>query len=512
MAATAVQPPYRPPERVRASTVVASTTWTFGRSVDGWTPGNVETTAAWARGAGRGGGGALALRAAGRSGSGPLGAGSPPVPAEAGLRYSATAWVEAAAASAPAGTALGIVTFRSRSGAVLAQLWGQGAHEAPGWWTQVTPVVGMAPRTTATVQFELAVFGAGRATIQYVNDAGVSATVAGAPAVLGPLSTHGNELLDGARHRLVLRGVQRFGLEGGAPGNPPPSDVEIGQLSSWGATIVRISLGDQFWVPGTCQYDPGYAAEVDAVVHSVTSRGMVALLDLHYVTDAPCGAPGLLPMADAAKAVPFWRSVAARYAHNPLVAFDLFNEPHDVPLGVWLHGGVVHFDGGTYRAAGMQDLYDAVRSTGARNLVVVSGMAWAQQPPTRPVAGFNVAYGVHAYTCSADPPPQCRTPDPYDPSPELDAWTGFAATHPVLVTEFGWPARDNGTYLRNVIGVAESHGWGWVAFAFDGSTGGQFSLLGGVARDGVTYEPSPAGMPVLAGLAANRAGTPVRRP
>jgi hypothetical protein len=211
-------------------------------------------------------------------------------------------------------------------------------------------------------------------------------------------------------------------------------------------------------------------------------------------------------MADQALSVPFWKQVAARYGRNPLVAFDLYNEPHDVAEPVWLLGGPVVADGSAYQAAGMQQLYDAVRGTGAQNLVVVSGLDWANRPPTGPlVSGSNIVYGVHAYTCPHAPPPSCPSADPYDPAPALDAWLPLSTVAPVMVTEFGWPNRNDGTYLANVISYAEAHRWGWDAFAFDGSTTGLFDLVRGVAGDRATYEPTPTGMAVLAGLTPNAA-------
>ena len=69
-------------------------------------------------------------------------------------------------------------------------------------------------------------------------------------------------------------------------------------------------------------------------------------------------------MADSPGAITFWQEVATRYKDNPLVAFDLFNEPH-VPQSVWLDGGTLRPPTGRpSHAAGMQQLYDAVRGTG----------------------------------------------------------------------------------------------------------------------------------------------------
>ena len=79
---------------------------------------------------------------------------------------------------------------------------------------------------------------------------------------------------------------------------------------------------------------------------------------------------------------------ACNFIHNPDVIFELFNEPHYVSWQCWLQGGcwAQADEAGSgepwsahpyYYAVGMQTLYDAVRSTGATNLVMVAGLDWA---------------------------------------------------------------------------------------------------------------------------------------
>jgi len=147
----------------------------------------------------------------------------------------------------------------------------------------------------------------------------------------------------------------------------------------------------------------------------------------------------------------------------------------------------------------MQQLYDAVRSTGATNLVVVSGNNWANDVPSTLVRGTNIVYAVHAYTCPQGTPPSCTTPSPYDPSGLLGPWVSFGAGHPVLVTEFGWPSPFDGTYDRAVVSFARAQGWGWSAFVWDGTTSSPWSLVASMPASG-PFEPSPSGMPLLAAL------------
>ncbi|MGH9919042.1 MAG: cellulase family glycosylhydrolase [Nitrososphaerales archaeon] len=309
---------------------------------------------------------------------------------------------------------------------------------------------------------------------------GKSATTAGAPkallplpamttVVVPPLHTSGNEIIDANGQPVMLRGVVLEGLEMNATA-PGVTQEAVQTAKDWGANIVRVPLGAQYWVLGNCEYDPAYAIVVNDVVNWITSLGMIALLDLHYTSPTGCEDAGLHNMADENESPTFWKQVASKYASNPLVAFELFNEPHNISDQLWLDGGTTTDAYGapvTYEAAGMQQLYDTVRSTGAGNLVFVGGTNWASTPPLLRVAGTNIVYVAHAWTCPNEPPPQCTTPNPYDPPPALAEWIAFSATEPVVVDEFGWPRPTDGQYNTNLIADVQAHRMGWVAFQFE---------------------------------------------
>jgi endoglucanase len=285
--------------------------------------------------------------------------------------------------------------------------------------------------------------------------------------VVPPLHTSGNKILDATGQSVILRGVLLGGLQISA-WSPHVTQEAVKTAKAWGANIVRVPLGEQYWVRGNCDYSPWYETEVDRVVKWITSRGMVALLDLHYNTVSGCTAGAQHNMADESEAPIFWKQVASRYASNPLVAFELYNEPHNISDQVWLDGGMTTdtATGVTYEAAGMQQLYDTVRSTGAKNLVFVGGTDWARTPPSLLVSGNNIVYAAHAYTCPFDPPPECATPNPYEPPPTLAEWFSFSQNEPVVVDEFGWPSATNGEYNANLIAEVQAHKIGWVAFEF----------------------------------------------
>ncbi len=448
-----------------------------------------------------------------RSGSGSLSATasgtsmtlwSPIEKASGGDRYVGEAYLRGT--SATAGGQLQL-RFIDGSGTVTDTEVSALAQDASSGWALLPVVAGIAPKRTAQVQLGVSFPSAGSAP-QLMDDATLEQTPGGHAPVVGPLTTRGNQILDGHGHPVTLRGLQRFGLEGGT-NNPLPTQAEIQQLSMWGANEVRISLGEQKWVETACarDYEPDYPKVVDRVVQWVTSRGMVALLNLHFAAIGHCSKPGLTPMADSPDAITFWQQVATRYKDAPLVAFDLFNEPQ-VPAPVWLSGGTYSFNGQTVSAVGMAELYQTVRGTGARNLIVASGLSYASAPPTELLQGTNIAYGEHVYTCPNAPPPQCTYPNPYDPSKLMDRWDALEKTSPVIVSEFGWPNGDSGTYNANVIADAEHKHLSWSGFAWDGGTGGLFTLVQAQpASDGTTIEPNASGMALVAGFALNRPAT-----
>ena len=405
------------------------------------------------------------------------------------------------AAPGPPVRADAVLAFYDSAGSLLTTVWGAGAALS-ATSTALPQALGLAPPGTSGVALGIAFYTPVAGQQLQVTGAAVRAgPPPDPPPVVGPLRVVGNHIVDALGQIFVPRGINLTGFE--MSPDPPGIDAElIGQIRGWGATMVRVAVGEQYWLAQSCQYAPGYRQRIDQVVRWITAAGMVALLDLHATTaGGACGTAGPQPMADAAFAPIFWRQVAARYRSNPLVAFDLFNEPQDISSRVWLSGGTVRSWGRSWTAAGMQQLYDAVRAAGARNLVVVSGDDWANRLPQHLVAGDNIAYGVHAYTCQTAPPPRCTSPDPDDPLPILSGWVAPGATVPVVVTEFGWPSGSQGRYLQAVITTAERHGWGWLAYTVTGTNQGPFQLVAAQIAGGPA-EPSAAGMVVLGALAS----------
>ncbi len=264
---------------------------------------------------------------------------------------------------------------------------------------------------------------------------------------LPPLSVQGEQLLQSgsayhlyaiSRSDLLWGELNRSGCEG----EGHFQDADLDAIAAWNFNTVRLGLSTARWFGRTCAGDD-YQARVDHAVAMANAHGLYALLELHW-TDvgglAPCGADcaiGLQPMPDAG-AVDFWQQVAARYADNPGVLFDVYNEPglgnDDAAWACWRDGGcevTAGTDGSvTYSAAGMQQLFDAVRGAAPQSVIVVAGADTATDlsgvARGFALGGSGIVYAAHMY--------QGRG---YGMAEWQARFGSLAASFPLLVTELG---------------------------------------------------------------------------
>jgi hypothetical protein len=222
---------------------------------------------------------------------------------------------------------------------------------------------------------------------------------------------------------------------------------------------------------------PGYISTVRSVVASAEASGLVVILDLHWSDE---GNPlstvvGQKCMSDQGS-LTFWASVATTFGADPRVMFELYNEPHDVPWSVWRDGGVFTCtDGVTFRAAGMQQMVDAVRGTGAQNVTIAGGNGWAYDlsgvARVGALTGGNVAYATHPYEGSAG-----------DSVVAWDAAFGTVAAHaPVIATEFGTTACGVDAYDTDILTYFRAHGIAYTMWAW---------FVGGCAFPSVISDPA----------------------
>ncbi len=264
------------------------------------------------------------------------------------------------------------------------------------------------------------------------------ATSAAAPAV----SVRGNRLIDAAGNVLQLRGVSFSGFEFVAIGGWSPTDPSGGQagqpngprwsaVKAWHANTVRFTLNETSWLGLTCVDtdgvtrlgDPGanYRSAISTQIQEATAAGLYVILELHWAAPGNSCPMVQTQMANADHSIGFWTSVATTFKGNSSVIFSLYNEPFffglSSPQDEWsalMTGATFSYYPATsgtsnykninttWRSAGMQALLDAVRATGAANVVMVGGLEfsnnlgnWLANMPRDPLNQMAAAW--HPY-------------------------------------------------------------------------------------------------------------------
>ena len=348
----------------------------------------------------------------------------------------------------------------------------------------------------------------------------------------------GNHLVDDNGKAVQLRGANVSGLEGGVifgGSNSYWSSAGLGtrpdftKLAAWKLNAVRLPLNEDSWLGLTVKgmpgnvislNGPGYQAEVAASVAAANAAGLYVILDLHWSAPGGFAANVQNPMADAVNAVAFWTSVANTFKGNPAVIFELFNEPYIDPMSagdgafsaatgaipdsaanlILRNGGTASYyfgmSSGTYggseqrvsytwSTAGFQTLINAIRGTGASNVILCGGNHysndlswWGQSPPVDPVSQLGAA--IHLYSGGY--------PNNFaNGSASTDKMIAADVTnYPVVVTEFGDEVGSApASYTEQITAWLDLHGYSVTAWTWN-PWGGSNTLI----QNASSYTPT----------------------
>ncbi|MCP5546864.1 MAG: cellulase family glycosylhydrolase [Akkermansiaceae bacterium] len=284
----------------------------------------------------------------------------------------------------------------------------------------------------------------------------------------------GNRILDSDDKEVWLQGLNIPSLEWSLNGEQVLKSTVVA-IEEWKSNVIRIPMKEEYWFGRGGQTDGGesYRKLIDQMITLAANRGAYVILDLHrYRAPKP-------------EFVEFWKDAATRYQNHPALIFDLMNEPHGINWEIWRNGGWVGDKKDADQAAflsdeekkkaqgfespGMQAMLDAVRSTGARNVVLAGALDYAYQLDgilngyaLEDKAGNGIIYASHVY-------------------PWKKGWQKYfldcAAKHPVLLGEVGGDAKkmdfmphniqeDVDTWAPDMLAAIQKYKLHWTGWCF----------------------------------------------
>eukprot|EP00486_Rosalina_sp_Unknown_P007300 CAMPEP_0201572168 /NCGR_PEP_ID=MMETSP0190_2-20130828/15286_1 /ASSEMBLY_ACC=CAM_ASM_000263 /TAXON_ID=37353 /ORGANISM="Rosalina sp." /LENGTH=497 /DNA_ID=CAMNT_0047997597 /DNA_START=116 /DNA_END=1609 /DNA_ORIENTATION=- len=126
-----------------------------------------------------------------------------------------------------------------------------------------------------------------------------------------------------------------------------------------------------------------YVETIDLIVQNFTSQGIAVSYDYHWSCPQPSGlqcaaeGPAVMPLREFGSGNPgalaYWDAISKKYADNPYVFYELYNEP-------FLKPGLTNFDvyyngvNGTSQWVGMAEIYNVIRKNDPTGIIILAGM------------------------------------------------------------------------------------------------------------------------------------------
>lgn len=314
------------------------------------------------------------------------------------------------------------------------------------------------------------------------GDAGSTPAIVYPPDPAG-LHVVGNKIENDAGEVIALRGVNRSGTEYACTNGPsifdgPSDEASLVAMISWHINAVRVPLNESCWlgINGANPASSGakYKSAIANYVNLLHKYHLTPILELHWTAAGTALARGQQPMPDADHAPSLWADVAATFLADTGVVFELFNEPFpasnrdtDAAWACWRDGCVANIykpprgEPPTYQATGMQDLVNAVRATGATQLLLLGGIEysnnlsqWAAYKPIDPL--INLAPAWHIYNFNA-----CSNADCWN-----SVLTALGSQFPIVATEIGEDDCSN-TFIGPLMQLLDSTASGYLAWSWN---------------------------------------------
>ncbi|MBN2440176.1 MAG: cellulase family glycosylhydrolase [Spirochaetales bacterium] len=277
----------------------------------------------------------------------------------------------------------------------------------------------------------------------------------GNAGTLPALHTEGNWIKDANNNNVRLKGVAFADIDAIYKGDRSQSVyttindiIDRACSGGWNIDVFRLTVhprvDDETGNHGWLNYTPDdfFNNILDPAVQYSIQKGKYVIVDWHYV-GVSWNDGNVVSNTEN-----FWNYIAPRYANNPNIIFELFNEPGQGTWSDWKS-----------RAQGWVNI---IRNNhGANNIIIVGGPNWSQVTPKSSgdlLSGSNLVYSCHIY-------PQHGIPN----------WIDWVANNaPVMMTEWGFeadgPQPVNGTtswgnQYKSFINSKPNVGW--IAWCFD---------------------------------------------
>ena len=198
---------------------------------------------------------------------------------------------------------------------------------------------------------------------------------------------------------------------------------EFADMKAAGADSVRMQVAQPGMDPENEEglYSQTYSNQAIAAVKAARAAGLIVILSVQDEMQSGETTPETLPNQTTQRV---WGVLAPIFGSDEGVLFELFNEPSPAATAAnWQ----------AWQAA-MNTTIQTVRTMGSKNVIVADGLASAQAlngAPALTDSMNEVLYASHPYVNAQEGEPG------FMPAAWNEKFGDFAATHPVLISEWG---------------------------------------------------------------------------